>query len=141
MMTFPVLAAINMFGLVAFSGAMLLTMLLLRNPVGPNWFKSEFIAQAAALVLTAGACLAISNTVAGLIGANIHYGIAIVLTCAVLAASIYVLWKAFDIGERLKRTESGRSPFAREWRNRKCKPRPRSSSPSGLPRLSAGGNQ
>ena len=140
-MTFLVLAAINMLGLVAFSGAVLLTMLLLRNPVGPNWLKSEFIAQAAALVLTAGACLAIPNAVAGLIDANIHYGIAIVLTCAVLAASIFVLWKAFDIGERLKRTEPGRSPYAREWRDRKCKPWPRSSSPSGLPKLSAAGDQ
>lgn len=36
MMTFLVLAAIKMLGLVAFSGAVLLTMLLLRNPVGPN---------------------------------------------------------------------------------------------------------
>jgi hypothetical protein len=89
-------------------------MLLLRNPVGPNWLKSEFIAQAAALVLTAGACLAIPNAVAGLIDADIHYGIAIVLTCAVLAASIYILWKASNIRERLKRAESGRSPFARE---------------------------
>jgi hypothetical protein len=107
-------AAINMFGLVAISGAVLLTMFVLRNPLGPNWLRSEFIAQAAALVLTAGACLGIPNAVMGLTDANMHYGVAVILTSAVFAASSYILWRAFNIGERLKRAESGRSPFAYE---------------------------
>ena len=108
-------AAINLLGLVAISGAVLLTALVLRNPLGPNWLRSEGVAQAAGLVLTAGVCLAIANAIAELVDANIHYSVAVILTGAVVAASNYILWKAFNIGERLKRTESGRSPFAREW--------------------------
>jgi len=107
-------AAINMLGLVAISGAVLLTVLALRNPLSPNWLRTEFVAQAAALVLTAGVCAASSNAMVGLIDANIQYGVAAILTGAIFAASGYVLWKAFNIGGRLKRTESGRSPFARE---------------------------
>ena len=61
--------------------------------------RSEFIVQTAALVPTAGAWWAIPKAVAGLIDANIYWGIAVVLTCAVLAASIYVLWQAFNIGD------------------------------------------
>lgn len=107
-------AVINLFGLVAISGAVLLTALVLRNPLGPKWLRDETVAYAAALVLTAGVCVAIPNAAAGLIDANIHYGIAVILTGAAFAASSYILWNAFNIGERLARTESGRSPFARE---------------------------
>jgi hypothetical protein len=106
--------AISLLYLVALSGAVLLTGLVLRNPHAPKWLRGEFVAQAAALILTAGACVAIPNAAAGLIDANIHYGIAVILTGAALVASSYVLWKIFNIGERLARTESGRSPFARE---------------------------
>jgi len=107
-------AAISLLGLFAISAAVLLTALVLRNPRSPNWLRNDTVAQAAALVLTGGVCVAIPNATAGLIDANIHYGVAAILTGAAFAASSYILWKAFDIGERLARTESGRSPFAHE---------------------------
>jgi hypothetical protein len=107
-------AAINLLGLVAITGAVLLTALVLRNPLAPNWLRSESVANAATLVLTAGVFVAISNAAAGLIGENINYGVAVILTGATLVVSSYVPWKVFNIGERLARTESGRSPFGRE---------------------------
>jgi hypothetical protein len=109
-------AAINVLVLIAVSGAVLLTALVLRNPLGPKWLRNEAAAQAAGLVLTAGVCVAISNAVAELVDANIHYSIAVILTGAFFAASSYMLWRAFNVGGRLKRTEAGRSPFAREPR-------------------------
>jgi uncharacterized membrane-anchored protein len=107
-------AVINLFGLVAISGAILLTALVLRNPLGPKWLRNETVAYAAALVLTVGICVVIPNAATGFIDANIHYSVAVILTGAVLVASSYILWKAFNIRERLERTETGRSPFARE---------------------------
>jgi hypothetical protein len=119
-------AAISLLGLFAISAAVLLAALVLRNPRSPNWLRNDTVGQAAALVLTAGVCVAIPNTTAGLIDANIHYGVAVILTGAAFAASSYILWIAFNIGERLKRTESGQSPFARE------RPHPDSQAPVAL---------
>ncbi len=113
-MTSLVSVVISLFGLVAISGAVLLTALVLRNPLGPKWLRDETVAYAAALVLTVGVCVAIPNAAAGLIDANIYYGVAVILTGAALVASSYILWNSFNIGERLERTESGQSPFARE---------------------------
>jgi hypothetical protein len=106
-------AAINLLGLVGISAATLLAGLMLRDPFVPGWLKSEAVAVAAGLVLTAGAMMAIGFALAGLIAANIHYSVAVLVVSLVLAASPYVLWKAFNVGERLARADAGQSPFAR----------------------------
>lgn len=106
-------AAINLLGLVGVCAATLLAGLMLRDPFAPGWLRSEAVAVAAGLVLTASVMVVIGYALAGLIAAGVHYAVALCLVGAVLAASPYALWKAFNVGERLARADAGQSPFAR----------------------------
>jgi len=100
-------------GLAALPAAVLLTGLVLRNPLAPAWLRSEAVATAAGLVLTIGVCLVISHAISGLAAAALPYWAIGILLAAIPAASTFGLWKAFDIGDRLAHTESGHSPFRR----------------------------
>jgi len=113
-MTSLLSSAVHLLGIVAFSAAMLLAMLVLRNPFIPRWLKNEAVAQGVAFVLTAALCVASGNAGNALIAANVHYAIATLLIAAVLVFSIYGFWKLFAVGERLRRADEGRSPFARD---------------------------
>jgi uncharacterized RDD family membrane protein YckC len=103
----------GLLGLVALPAAILLTGLLLRNPLAPAWLRGEAAATAAGLALTVGVCLAISHAVSALAAAALPYWAIGVLVAVVPVASTLGLWRAFDIGDRLARAESGHSPFRR----------------------------
>lgn len=103
--------AAGLLSLAAIPAAVLLTGLILRNPLAPVWLRSEAVATAASLVLTAGFCVAVTYAIPVLAAAAApHWAIGI-LVAAIPAASTLVLWRAFNIGDRLARAESGDSPF------------------------------
>ncbi len=106
-------AAISSLGLVAISALVLLTMLILRNPDLPEPLQNEAAAHAASLVLTTGVLVAVIYATSGLVAAELHYSVIIVVITGVLAGSAYVFWKLFNVGDRLARADAGQSPFAR----------------------------
>lgn len=110
-MTSLLSAAAGAVGLVAVSGAVLLTGVVLRNPFTPRWLRNDAVAQAAGLLLSAAVLAAVSHAIGFFVAANISTPVIVVLTGTVPAASAYAFWKLFGIGERLARTESGQSPF------------------------------
>lgn len=100
-------------GLVAVSGAILLTALVLRNPLGPQILQTDFAAQTAGLVLTAAVLVAAVYAHQELVAAGLDAAAAAAAVVAVIAASVVLFWKAFRVGERLRRADEGRSPFER----------------------------
>ena len=110
-------------GLVAVSGAILLTGLILRNPLGPQILQTDLAAQSAALVLTAAVLVAAVYAHQGFVAAGLDATAAAAAVVAVIAASVVLFWKALRVGERLKRADQGGSPFERR----------RDASPSGKP--------
>ena len=112
---FPV--AISFFGLFAVSGAVLLIMLVLRDPHAPRALQSEGVAQGAAFVLTVLITVAVTYAANTFIALKIPYVAVMTLIAVVLAASSYLLWMVFGIGKRLQQAEQGLSSFARERRN------------------------
>jgi hypothetical protein len=100
-------------GLVAVSGAILLTGLILRNPLGPQILQTDFAAQSAGLVLTAAVLVLAIYAHQGFVAAGLDATAAAAAVVGVIAASVTLFWKAFRVGERLKRADEGRSPFGR----------------------------
>lgn len=109
---FPV--AISFFGLFAVSGAVLLIMLVLRDPHATRALQNEGVAQGAAFVLTVLITMAAAYAANTFIALKIPYVAVLTVIAAILAASSWLLWRAFGIGKRLQQAEQGRSPFARE---------------------------
>jgi len=103
----------GLLGLAASPAAILLTGLILRNPLTPVWLRSEAVATAAGFVLTVGVCLAIAYAVSGLTAAALPYWAIAILVAAIPTASTLCLWKALGIGDRFARAETGHSPFRR----------------------------
>jgi hypothetical protein len=101
----------GLLGLAAIAAVILLTGLILRNPLAPVWLHNEAVATGAGLVLTIGVCLAVAYAVSGLEVAALPSWAIGILVVVVPAATTFALWTAFSIGERLARTESGSSPF------------------------------
>jgi len=97
--------------LIAASGAILLTALVLRNRLAPKWLRTEAVAQAASLILVAVLMFGTAELIQSLIAVGLTYVQTGVVTIAVTAGSIYALWKTFSVGERLEIADSGRSPF------------------------------
>lgn len=100
-------------GLVAVSGAILLTGLILRNPLGPQILQTDFAAQTAGLVLTAAILAIAVYAHQGFVATGLDAATAAAAVTAVIGLSIVLFWKAFRVGERLKRADEGRSPFGR----------------------------
>jgi NhaP-type Na+/H+ or K+/H+ antiporter len=107
-------AGIQLLGIVAVSAAVLLTMLVLRNPFSPRWLKSEGVAQGAAFVLTACFFVGVGFASDALIAVKFHYLLVVALIAAVVILSTYGLWTLFAVGKRLKRADEGLSPFSRD---------------------------
>lgn len=98
-------------GLVVTPGAVFLALLVLRNPHNPAWMKSELAAQAASVVVVAMIAGMLAWSITSLVDAGLHIANAALITMTTIAASGCLLWFAFGIGERLRRADSGRSPF------------------------------
>jgi hypothetical protein len=101
----------GLIGLVAVAVATLLTALLLRNPLGPKWLRSEGAGMAASLGITTAVVIASAYAVQSFVDAGLHHIEAAIGTVGVLVASLLVSWKIFHVGERLRHADAGRSPF------------------------------
>ena len=100
-------------GLIVVCGATLLTGLVMRNPHAPQLLRREFAAQAASLVLTAMLLFFVAYAYQGFIAVGLGPIIAALAVAGVLTVSTLVFWKVLRVGERLRRADSGRSPFER----------------------------
>lgn len=109
-------AAPGAVGLVAVPGAVLLAGLILRNPFAPRWLSNDAMGQAAGLLLSAAVLAAVSHAIDSFVAAGLSKAAIAVLLVAIPTASVYAFWKAFDIGKRLARAESGQSPFGHDSR-------------------------
>jgi len=98
-------------GLAATVGITLATLLVLRNPRNPGWMKSEFVAQAASLVLVALISGVLAWALTSMTDAGVAIANAALIAVIVIVASCCLLWFTFGIGKRLRRADAGRSPF------------------------------
>ena len=96
---------------VAIVGAILFTGLAFRNPFRPRWLQRDFMSVAAALVISGAVCFGAGYMIAGSIAAGFDVATAFVVTIAAFGAAGYALARGFDIGERLRRSDAGQSPF------------------------------
>ncbi len=106
-------AAGGLLSLAAIPAVILLTGLIVRNPLAPSWLRNEAIATAAGLLLTGGICLAATYAVSGFEAAALPFWATGILLPGVPAASAVLLWKVFNVSARLARAEAGHSPFRR----------------------------
>jgi hypothetical protein len=97
--------------LTALSGLTLLTGLLMRNPLGPKSMRTEFAANVASLCLCALLLYVVIYAVHVFVSVGFNYAAAAAAPFGTLIVSTYVFWKVFRVGERLKRADSGYSPF------------------------------
>lgn len=100
-------------GLALTTALVLLAMVGLRNPHNPAWLRSEEAAHAASFVLVVLISMVFAWAVTGLTEAGLRIAAAMPIALAVIVISGAVLWFAFNVGERLRRADAGRSPFAR----------------------------
>jgi len=98
-------------GLVAAVGATLFTALVLRNPRNPKWLKTELASQAASLCLVAVFAFAVASAMRGMTAIGFDVMVAAAITLSVIALAAASLWLAFGMGNRLRRADSGQSPF------------------------------
>jgi hypothetical protein len=100
----------------ALVGAILSTGLAFRNPLRARWLHRDSAATGAALAISAAVCFGAGFMIAGSTAAGWSVATAIGLTVAVFLGSGFVIWRVFEIGERLRRADAGQSPFyAQPW--------------------------
>ncbi|HUE47445.1 MAG TPA: hypothetical protein VMO81_14450 [Aestuariivirgaceae bacterium] len=96
---------------VALVGVILFTGLAFRNPLRAPWLKRDSASTGAALAISSAVCFGAGYLIAGSIAAGLGVAMAIGLTVAVFLGSGFVIWRVFEIGERLRRADAGQSPF------------------------------
>ena len=67
----------------------------------------------AALLLTTAIFAAVIVAASGLAAAKVHYAVNGLLIVATFLLSLWIFWRAFEVGKRLKNADEGRSPFGR----------------------------
>ena len=92
-------------------GAIALTGLAFRNPFRPTWLRSDWTSTVASLAIAAAVCFASGYMIAGSVVAGFGVATAIVLMLAVYAVAGYAVVRGFEMGERLRRSDAGQSPF------------------------------
>ena len=96
---------------VAIVAAILFTGVAYRNPSRPRWMYRDSASTAASLAISAAVCFGAGYMIAGGIAAGLGVATAIGLTIAVFLGAGIVIWRLFDVGERLRRADAGQSPF------------------------------
>lgn len=97
--------------IVVIIGAILFTVLAFRNPQRPGWMQGDAMPIAASLAIAAIVCFGIGNMISGGIAAGFGVATAFGLTIAVCIGAAYAMVRGFRIGERLRRSDAGESPF------------------------------
>ena len=96
---------------VAVVAAILFIGVAYRNPFRPQWMYRDSASTAAALAISSAVCFGAGYMIAGSIAAGLGVATAIGLTVALFLGSAYVIWRVFEVGERLRRADAGQSPF------------------------------
>ena len=96
---------------VAIVAAILFAGVAYRNPFRPRWMDRDWASTAAALAISSAVCFGAGYMIAGSISAGLGVPTAVGLTVALFLAAGYVIWRLFDVGERLRRADAGQSPF------------------------------
>lgn len=91
--------------------AVQLLVLIFRNPQRPRWLRYGGTEAIAVLFIVAGFTLSIATLVSGLVGAGVNVFVSLILAAAVPIAVAIVNQRVFRIGERLRRSDAGASPF------------------------------
>jgi hypothetical protein len=95
----------------AIVGAILFTGLVFRNPFRSKWLQRDLMSVAAALGIAAAVCFGAGTMIAGAVAAGFGVAAAIVMTIVAFGVAGYAIVRGFDIGERLRRADTGQSPF------------------------------
>lgn len=101
----------EMAAVVAIVAAILFTGVAYRNPFRPRWMYRDSASTAASLAISSAVCFGAGYMISGSISAGLGVATAIGLTVALFLGAGYVIWRLFDIGERLRRADAGQSPF------------------------------
>ena len=96
---------------IAIVAAILFIGVAYRKPFRPKWLYRDSASTAAALAISAAVCFGAGYMIAGSIAAGLGVATAIGLTVALFLGSGYVMWRVFEVGERLRRADAGQSPF------------------------------
>ena len=98
--------------LVVATASVLLCALLLRHPRAPHWTRSEGVAVAASLLLTAELCIAVMQAIDAMSAVKMHYALSGLVIFVTFIVSLRACWWALQVGERLRLADEGYSPFA-----------------------------
>ncbi|MEX0693117.1 MAG: hypothetical protein WD075_01605 [Rhodospirillales bacterium] len=97
--------------------AFLLAVLALRNPHNPSWVFGEAFSQLTALLMTTGISAALAVAVESFYSVGMNVATALCVTAGIAVVTGAILYALFDIGERMRRADAGRSTFERVSRD------------------------
>jgi len=93
-------------------GVIQVLVLMFRNPHRPSWLRQSLTESVAVIGIVMGLTLSMASLVAGLVGVGGNVFVSLILTAAVPFAVALVNERLFRLRERLRRAETGKSPFA-----------------------------
>jgi hypothetical protein len=99
--------------LVAVVAAILLTILVFRDPFRPAWLRSRLAVEVAAVLIAAVFAIALGAQMSGLIAAGLTPLSALAIAPTITLVAAVGFWRLFDCGERLRRADAGRPAFGR----------------------------
>jgi hypothetical protein len=91
--------------------AIQLLVLIFRNPHRPQWLRYGGTEAVAVLLIVAGVTLSIATLITGLVGAIGNVFASLIIAAIIPIAVAMVNQRIFRIGERLRRSDAGVSPF------------------------------
>jgi hypothetical protein len=89
-----------------------LLVLVFRNAHRPQWLRHGFAESVAVIGIVMGITLSVATLVAGLVGAGVNVFVTLVVAAMVPLAVAFVNDRLFRVRDRLRRAETGASPFA-----------------------------
>ena len=91
--------------------AILFVVLAFRDPFRPNWLRWNWMAVAASLLVAVAVSFGFGLMISGGVAAGFGAGTMILMTIAVAGGAGFVVARGVGIGERLRRSDAGQSPF------------------------------
>src|SRR5690606_12681976 len=91
--------------------AIQLLVLIFRNPYRPHWLRYGGTEAVAVLLIVAGITLSVATLVTGLVGAIGNVFASLIIAAFIPIAVAMVNQRVFRIGERLRLSDAGASPF------------------------------
>lgn len=108
--------------LVAVIAAIVLTVLVFRDPYRAAWLKTRLAVEAAAVLMAAFFAVAVGVAIGGLIEAGLSPVAALVIAPMIVLVSAVGFWRLFNCRERLRRADAGLPVFNRAGDRRDVPP-------------------